>query len=172
MFTSSGLQPLVSAYASRITYHEQPSMRSSLGRKSNEESSTGVPKRAVIRGKRTRCPFCFTLLTFSKPKGIKRSLAHSSNQSCAAMQFWAGAPFTAPCSFGKNANPFAVLQHAGSALQSRSVSTASFDGKAPTLEITMPKKPLPARNKESRAIRRTHPLGRTERNMMITSRYE
>ena len=46
------------------------------------------------------------------------------------MQFWGSAPFTAPCSFRKNANPFAVLQHAGSSLQSRSVSTASFDGES------------------------------------------
>ena len=147
-------------------------MRSSLGRKSNEESSTGVPKRAVIRGKRTRCPFCFTLLTFSKPKGTRGALPIRAIRAAPPCNSGAALPLPRLVPSGKmpTHSPFFSMR----AARFKAVRSAlpRLMGKAPTLEITMPKKPLPARNRESRAIRRTHPLRRTERNMMITSRYE
>ena len=54
-----------------------------------------------------------------------------SDEGRTAMQLGGGAAFATPCALGEDAHPFTVLQHVGSAFQSRPVGRAALDGKRP-----------------------------------------
>ncbi len=56
MSTSSRGTRFDSANTSRMAYHVQASRRSSFGRKSKSESTTGLPYSMVTFGKRMRSP--------------------------------------------------------------------------------------------------------------------
>ena len=159
-----------SAKHSRIAYHEQPSKRSSFGRKSKSSTSTGSPYSMVIFGKRKRSPLCFTcsaLRTVMGRMGACPIFAMNAAPECSS-----GVRSLLPRRVPSGMMPTISLFFSMRVARLMAVRSAAsrLMGNAPTRDSTWPTRPCALPNRFSRPRKRTHCEGRPARYINATSR--